>query len=115
MIEAFKAATDPKEKAALAHRLGFVGTRATLQALATELRTDLVVEVLSSFQRSVRVDVLESLAYNFPEDALLYPDNIHDDADYERAERFCERTLGVHYTAPRPAFMTIVGLPHGNE
>jgi hypothetical protein len=109
---AFVSAADGEEKARQAHILGLIGTESALRTLARGLRSDLVIDKPQLyFKRSVRVDVLEALGYNFPEDTALYPSQIHDDSGYQRAEEFCEQRLGVRWTEPRPAFLTIAGYP----
>jgi hypothetical protein len=108
----FASTTDGKEKARLARILGLIGTETALRTLASYLRTNLVIdEPERYFKRSVRVDILEALSYNFPEEVALFPSQIHDDSGYERAERFCESHLGVTWKQPRPPFLTIAGYP----
>lgn len=108
----FTSATDGEEKARAARNLGLIGTETALRTLASGLRSDLVIdEPQRYFKRSVRVDILAALSYNFPEEMALFETQIHDDSGYERAERFCETRLGVTWNQPRPPYLKIRGYP----
>jgi hypothetical protein len=99
---------------ALAHALGtlaLIGTPRSLKAIGVRLRTPLTILMPGRFEKSVRLNVLEALLYNFPDQPVLYPNNINGDEDYEAAERFCIETLGVTYSNPRPPFLTYRGFP----
>jgi len=109
--DAFIAATIPKEKARLARILGLIGTESSLRILAGGLRTGLVINEVTMYKRSVRLDVLEALSYNFPDQPVLYETQINDDSGYARAERFCEERLGVSWNQPRPPYLKIMGYP----
>ena len=91
--------------------LGLIGTPVTLKAVAERLRTPLTTEVPHAFERSDRLSALEALLYNYPNEPVLYPNNIVTEANYQDAERFCEKTFGVTYKTPPPPFMTIRGYP----
>jgi len=91
--------------------LSLVGTQQTLTYIANQLRTPLVFEVPGAFRKSVRLNVLEALLYNFPDQPVLYPNNIVNEEDYTAAEHFCTKKLGVTYTIPPPPFMTYEGFP----
>lgn len=91
--------------------LALIGTPASLLLLAEELRTPLVQDVEGSYERSVRLVVLEGLVYNYPDEPALYPNRIITEADFREAEEFCERTLGATYDGPVPPFMTYRGHP----
>jgi hypothetical protein len=91
--------------------LALMGTSRSLKAIAERLRTPLIFEVPGAYKKSVRLNVLEALLYNFPDQPVLYPNNIITEADYTAAELFCIRTLGVTYTTPPPPFMTYYGYP----
>lgn len=95
------------------HTLSLIGTTRTLVALAEYLRSPVTVGVKGAFEKSIRMEVLAALAYAFPSEPTLNPNAIIRDSDYEAAEQFCARTLGVKYTGPRPPFLTIRGYPSG--
>lgn len=109
--DAFLATKDPKEKARLARVLGRIATRGALSALASEMRTDLVIEMPGVMRRSVRLDVLAALKRSFPEERVLWENAIQSDDDYARAEAFCEAKLGAKWKAPRPPYLKIQGFP----
>jgi hypothetical protein len=100
--KAFKDALDP---------LSLIGTKRSLKAIAERLRTPLTFHMVGAFERSSRLDVLEALLYNFPDQPVLYPSNIISEADYLAAERFCTKTLGITYNTPAPPFLTQRGYP----
>jgi hypothetical protein len=104
-------AKDGKELAQALGPLALMGTPRSLKAIAERLRTPLTIEVPGAFEKSVRLNVLEALLYNFPDQPVLYPNNIITEEDYTAAERFCTNTLGVTYTSPPPPFMTYRGYP----
>jgi len=111
-VAVFDAATSGEEKARAAKVLGLIGTETALKALASALRSDLTIDRPDLyFKRSVRVDILEALSYNFPGEPALYESQINDDSGYERAERFCETRLGVSWKQPRPPYLKIGGYP----
>ena len=109
--QAFLGAEEPREKARLAQVLGFIGTRAALSTLASEMRTPLVIEMPGVYFKSVRVDIVAALSYNYPELAFLWDNAIQDDSGYEKVERFCEETFGTSWKRSRPPYLTIQGLP----
>ncbi|MEZ4302126.1 MAG: hypothetical protein R3B70_44765 [Polyangiaceae bacterium] len=108
---AFIAETDPREKARRAQLLGDIGTPTALAALTSELRTDLVIVVQRSFRRSVRLDIVEALAYVYPDNPLFWEGAIKDDRGYEAVEQFAEQHFAVTWKKPRPPFLTIEGFP----
>ena len=75
------------------------------------IRSPMTILVPNAYEKSVRLNVLEALLYNFPDQTVLYPNNIISEKDYTAAEEFCTKTLGVTYTTPPPPFMTIRGFP----
>ncbi len=108
----FTSANDPEVTAQEAHTLGLIGTESALRTLASALRTSLVIDKPQAyFRRSVRLDILEALSYNFPDEPALFTTQIHDDSGYEKAEQFCTERLGVTWKEPRPRFLTIAGYP----
>ena len=110
-VDAFRDAAEPKEKARLAKILGWIGTDAALRALAEAMRTDLVIEMPRVSRRSVRLDVLAALSYNFPDQEVLYESQLFDDGGYEQAEAFCQQRFGTKWDRPRPPFLTTMGYP----
>ncbi len=91
--------------------LALIGTPRSLKAIAEHLRTPYTIHVPGAFEKSVRLNVLEALLYNFPDQPVLYPNNIIEEADYTAAEEFCIKTLGVTFSAPPPPFLTYYGYP----
>jgi hypothetical protein len=105
------AAADGRELVQALGPLSLMGTPRSLKAIAELLRTPLIIDIPGTYQKSVRLNVLEALLYNFPDQPELYPNNIITEEDYMAAERFCAKTLGVTYTTPPPPFMTYRGYP----
>ena len=46
------------------------------------MRTPLIFDLVGAYKKTVRLNVLEALLYNFPDQFILYPNNIKSDADY---------------------------------
>lgn len=103
--------TDGKGLAKALGPLALMGTPRSLRAIAERLRTHLTIDVPGAYEKSVRLNVLEALLYNYPDQTVLYPNNIIKEADYTAAEQFCTKTLGVTYTTPAPPFLTYRGYP----
>jgi hypothetical protein len=76
-------------------------------ALASELRTPLIFERPTVFRRSVRLDVIQALSYDFPDQPVFWEENVGSDEDYASAEQFCAERLGAKWDAPRPRFLTV--------
>jgi HEAT repeat protein len=112
-IQPFLATRDPSQKAKLAASLGYIGTEATLHALASQMRSDLMIEMPRVSLRSVRLDIVAALSYNFPDLVFLWDNAITDDKGYVRVEQFCEKAFGTIWDRPRPPFLTIQGFPSG--
>lgn len=89
--------------------LKLIGTRRSLQVAASFLRTPLRMKDRS--ETSLRLKVLEALSYNYPDKSFLYPDSIHSQEDYSRAEKFVADTLDVHFDGPLPQFHTYYPTP----
>jgi len=106
-----EAATDGKALAWALGPLALMGTPRSLKAIAERLRTPLTIDNPGAFEKAVRLNVLEALLYYFPDQPVLYPNNIITEADYTAAERFCSQTLGVTYSNPPPPFLTYRGYP----
>lgn len=105
------AATDGKALARALGPLALMGTPRSLKAIAERLRTPLTIDNPGVFEKAVRLNVLEALLYYFPDQPVLYPNNIITEADYTAAEHFCTKTLGVTYSDPPPPFLTYRGYP----
>lgn len=110
-IAAVAAATDGPALAQAVGTLGLIGTQRSLEVVALQLRTPLTIHKVGAFEKSVRLNVLEALLYNFPDRPELYPNNIVRAEDYTAAEAFCTSVIGVRYTTPAPPFMTYRGYP----
>jgi hypothetical protein len=110
-VAPFLATTDPVEKERLARLVGFIGTRSALTALASQMRSGLIFLQEGNFKRSVRLKIMEALAYNFPDKVFLYDNAIINDNGYERVEQFCEQTFGIQWQTARPAFLAVQGFP----
>lgn len=103
---------EAKDGPALARAIGpvaLIGTPRSLKAIGEQLRSPLTIEISGHMpgksEKSVRLNVLDGLLYNFPDQPVLYPNNINRDEDYRNAERFCIERLGVTYKTPPPPFM----------
>ncbi|MGA2987610.1 MAG: hypothetical protein ABSG32_27790 [Terriglobia bacterium] len=110
-VQSFLTTRDPSQKAQLAKSLGYIGTDIALRALASQMRTDLVVEMPMVSRKSVRLDIMAALSYNFPDKPFLYDNAVIDDSGYARVEQFCEKTFDTKWQGPRPPFLTIQGFP----
>ena len=91
--------------------LSLIGTEEALKAIAGYLRTPLILDRVQINKKSVRLDVLNGLVYNFPDQKILYPGQILSAESYTIAEQFCIKQLGIEYTEPQPPFMTYIGYP----
>lgn len=114
LLERLVDAEQANDAKAVAHALGslaLVGTPRSLVAIAERLRTPLTISIPHAYEKSLRLNVLEALLYNYPDQPELYPNNIITEADYTAAEQFCTKTLGVQYTQPPPPFLTYRGAP----
>ena len=105
------ACADPERYNQAVDALAKIGDPVTLKAVAEQLRTPWIDEVPRVSGKSMRLVVLEALAYAFPDELVVYPSNIIKDADYIAAENFCIRQLGAHYTDARPPFLTYMAFP----
>ena len=102
------AATNGEALAQALGPLALIGTPRTLKAIAERLRSPLTIEISGHMpgksEKSVRLNVMDALLYNFPDQPALYPNNINRDEDYRSAERFCTDNLGVTYKDPPPPY-----------
>lgn len=83
--------------------LGFIGTKKSLRAVASYLRTPLKITREGSYERTVRLNAIEALAYNFRDQSILY--RVRKPQDYQRVEEFCARELGINFDGPIPDFI----------
>ena len=95
--------------------LALIGTDRAIKAIAEKLRTPFTIEISGHMpgrsEKSARLNVLDGLLYNFPDQPELYPNNINSDEDYRAAERFCTETLGVVYKESPPPYMKYRDVP----
>ena len=110
-LAAAGASNDGKSLARALGPLALIGTARCLKAIAERLRSPLIIDMPGAYKKSVRLNVLEALLYNFPDQPELYPNNIRKPEDYTAAEQFCAITIGVMYTTPPPPFLTYRGYP----
>ena len=108
-LASLEAAKDGESLAQAVGPLALIGTPRSLKAIAERLRTPLTIEIPGHMpgkhEKSARLNVLDGLLYNFPDQPVLYPNNVNRDEDYRAAERFCTERLGVTYKNPPPPFM----------
>ena len=112
------AAAEAKDGMAFANAIGplaLMGTQRSLRFIAERLRTPLTIEIPGHGPgrsiKSARLNVLEALLYNYPDQPVLYPNNIGRDDDYRNAERFCSDVLGVAYKEPPPPYLKYANVP----
>lgn len=114
-LAAATAATTGEALANALGPLGLMGTSRSLKVTAELLRSPLTIEISGHMPgksvKSVRLNVLDALLYNFPDQPVLYPNNINQDEDYRAAERFCTATFGVVYRDPPPPYLKYGNLP----
>lgn len=114
-LEAAKQAKDGESLAVAVGPLALMGTEKAIRFIAENLRSPLVIEISGHMPgksvKSVRLNILDALLYNFPDRPELYPNNIHDDEGYRAAERFCMDTLGVVYRNEAPPFLKFGNIP----
>lgn len=109
--KAFLASQEPSEKIELARKLGQIGSRSALRALAQEMRTPLIYEMPGNSESSVRVEIASAIGYNYPDKPFLM--SVQEESDYERIEKFCESEFGIEWKTPRPPFLVFNLLPPG--
>ncbi len=110
-ISRFLETRDPVQKSDFAFALGYIGSRPALSALASEMRTDLIIVVEHSYKRSVRLDIMQALRHNYLDNLFLQEEAISDDSGYTLVEHFCEQTFGTRWLSPRPPFLSVEGFP----
>ena len=112
------AATAAKDGQSFANAIGplaLMGTPVSIRFIAEHLRTPLMIEIPGHGPgrsvKTARLNVLDALVYNFPDQPVLYPNNINQDSDYRSAERFCTEILGVVYKEPPPPYFKYGNVP----
>jgi hypothetical protein len=101
-------ASNAKDGTALAdalRKLGLIGTRRSLLTIASYMRTPLNVE-RTRFARSVRLNAIAALKYNFPAALVLNDEGVTSQKDYDAAEKFVTQKLGYVFEGPAPEFFT---------
>lgn len=101
-----KESKDVDQYAKALRPLSLIGTKRTLEVLALELRTPLIKFIPNSFKKSLRLNVLDAIRYNYPNERSFYSNFIMRDLDYLNAEEVCVKKFGINYTDDRPEFLT---------
>ncbi len=107
-IDAAKNATTGEQLKSAINNLKYIGTRSSLQTVATFLRTPLVVGPLKT---SLRLEAIKALRFNYLEEDFLDPWEIESQDDYARVEKFAADVLDVHFSGPLPPFYKDTPLP----
>jgi len=94
------ATRDGTELAKRLEPLGRIGTRRSLLAVCSYLRSPLKSYVPDVSERSVRYAALDALLYNYPDERILH--GPQDLAGWSAAEQFCTRKLGAVFNGPTP-------------
>lgn len=107
-IDAAKNATTGEELKSALNNLKYIGTRSSLQTVATFLRSPLVVGPLKT---SLRLEAINALRFNYLEEDFLDPWEIESQKDYARVEKFVADVLDVHFSGSLPPFYKDTPLP----
>lgn len=113
IIESYKKENDLREKANLAHDLGFIASPRTILTLAQDLRTPLTYPWNQRAHRSFRVHVIEGLGKAYPMEPLFWRPRMTPtkDAYYQAIEEWATKNLGVTWNSPRPQFLYQIEVP----
>jgi len=113
VVEAYEKAADVGEKMALAPRLGYIASKKTLHALATEMRSPEFIYWNQKSRRSLRVDIIKGFHLAFPTEPLFWEPFYRptDDGYYEGIEKWLEKKTGVAWTRSRPPFLYLEDAP----
>jgi len=104
-------AGDAEGLAKALHTLARIGTPRSLRAICPRLRSPLIIDLVSAYTKSVRLEAMEALLYAFPEREELY-EQVFDREGYIRAEQVCVQKLGFSFAGiPEPVFFTYEGYP----
>lgn len=104
-VQRFQQTYDPQEKIDLAKRLGWIGSRYCLKALASEMRSSITYRISHIYEASIRPEIAKAIQYCYPETELL--SHIESDEDYGKIEEFCQSEFQTQWKYPRPPFLTI--------
>ena len=117
-LDAAARADSGEELAVAIGPLALMGTERSLRFIGEKLRSPWTIDIPGHMPgrsvQSVRLNVLDALLYNFPDQPELYPNNINRDEDYRAAERFCTERLGVVYRESPPPFLKYGNIPPSN-
>jgi hypothetical protein len=107
LLKAYHDTQDPEEKGALALRLGYASTNATIKLLAAEIRSPEFYYWNQRSRRSLRVDIIEGLHVAFPTEQIFWePFNRPvNDSYYEAIEQWLTKKLGASWSDDRPPFL----------
>ena len=121
MISNFLKEEDPEKKGEIALELGYIGSPDCIYALASEMRTPLIVET-PRYAYSVRYKILQGLQWAFPEEELfnevllwvkarsIANYNIarvekHYGVYYDLVEKWCAQQYQIKWKRERPPFL----------
>lgn len=114
-LDAAKEAKDGETLAVAIGPLALIGTDRSIRFIAENLRSPWTIDISGHMPgrsvKSVRLNILDALLYNFPDRPELYPNNIHNDEGYRAAERFCTDTLGIVFRNEPPPFLKFGNIP----
>ena len=91
---------DASEVAHRINRLGLIGTKRALLVACGYLRSTLKSFIPNVSERSLRLDALKAIQYNFPDEKLLYRPT--STSEWAAIEAFCTRQLGAVFDGPTP-------------
>ncbi|MFL6656559.1 MAG: hypothetical protein ACJ8GW_00660 [Massilia sp.] len=94
------AAKDGTELASHLAVLGYVGTRRSLLAACSYLRSPLKSYVPDVSEQSVRYAALDAVFYNYPDEKVLY--RPVKQSEWAAAEQFCTKHIGAVFDGPTP-------------
>ena len=113
-IKKAKVASSNKNAEALGdamQKLSLIGTKTTLSHIAEYMRSPLIIDKVGAYKKSIRLNVIDALRYNFCDRAILNPNKILSMEDYNAVEKFCTNKFGIKYEDSQPPFMTFGAYP----
>lgn len=93
-------AKDGSRAAELVKTLGYIGTKRALLVICSYLRSNLKSYKADISEKSVRIDAVAALRYNFPDEIALRPPRKRE--EWEAVEKFCAARLGATFIGPTP-------------